>query len=65
MTDNNVSSTNCLIVDTTSFDWLFMCKLERTNDMKYRPLRYIKKPSAKTFRRNNMGFLNFVKLLFL
>ena len=30
MKDNSILSTNCLIVDTMSFDRLFMCKLERT-----------------------------------
>ena len=30
MKDNNISSTSCLIVDTVSFDRLFMCKLGRT-----------------------------------
>ena len=34
MKDNYASSTSCLIVDAISFDRLFMCKLERTNDLK-------------------------------
>ena len=28
---NNISSTSCLLVDTSSFDRLFMCKLYRKN----------------------------------
>ena len=35
MKDNNIPSTSCLIVDTISFDRLFMCKLERTNEINY------------------------------
>ena len=34
MKDNYASSTSCLIVDAISIDRLFMCKLERTNDLK-------------------------------
>ena len=34
MKDNSTSFTSCLIVDTISFDRLFMRKLDRTNDRK-------------------------------
>ena len=35
MKDNSISFASCLIVDTISFDKLLMCKLERTNDIKW------------------------------
>ena len=46
MRDNYTSSTK-LIVDTISFDRLFMCKLERTND----PCSTLKKTEKNKIRK--------------
>ena len=44
---NNLSSASCLTVDTVSFEKLFMCKLESTNDIKNTLVVYTPKKTEK------------------
>ena len=44
---NNLSSASFLTVDTVSFEKLFMCKLESTNDIKNTLVVYTPKKTEK------------------
>ena len=61
MKDNSTLSTSCLIVNTISFDRLFMCKLIRTNDSGS-ILKKTEKNKIRKFILTLFHFFSFINL---